>query len=71
MKQSEQRRIIDIISETLAGKNNITTRMKVVSRYIGFVNIIQSACELIDNTIKSSQDHSDHHHHHNLVHISF
>ncbi len=39
LKQNEQRSTINIISETLASKNNITTSMKVVSRYIGSINI--------------------------------
>ncbi len=41
LKQNEQRRIINIISEAKAGKNNIiTTSTKVVSRNIGSFNIM-------------------------------
>ncbi len=67
-KQNEQSRIINIISGTLAGKNNITMSMKVVSRYIGSINIIQRTRELIANATKTSPDPSDHH---NLAHLSF
>ncbi len=41
LKQNEQRRmIINIINETYAGKNNITTRTKVSSIYISSINIM-------------------------------
>ncbi len=73
LKQNEQRRIINNISKTKAGKNNITTSMKTVSGYTDSVNImsilpIQRACELIVNTTKNSPDYSDHC---NLAHLSF
>ncbi len=56
LKQNEQRRIINIISETYAGMNYITT---VVSQYMGSINVMIILFR--KHVAKNSANHSDYH----------
>ncbi len=47
--------LLILLAKHMQVKNNITS-MKVVAKYISFVNIIKRACKLIANTTKKKDE---------------